>query len=125
MSEPDDPVIGVARAVRARLDRLLPPEQAQAARGELDAVLGRADRGEPAGPDLLAVLRRREATRAAALALLRGERAGAYQPLLGAPMNAGARYVCPRIGCPEVADRLDDSEPEPRCPVHRVKMLRD
>jgi hypothetical protein len=123
MSEPD-PVVEAARAVRSGLDRLLPPDQAAAAGGELDAVLQRADRGEAVGTDLLTVLRRREATRAAALSLLRGERAGAYKPLLGAALDIGGRYVCPRIGCSEVADRLDDSEPEPRCPVHSVKMLR-
>ncbi|GAA2706529.1 hypothetical protein [Actinoplanes palleronii] len=123
MSEPD-PVADAARAVRSQLDRLLPADQAAAAATELDAVLRRTDRGEATGPDLLAVLRRREPTRVAALSLLRGERAAAYRPLLGAALDVGGRYVCPRISCPETGDRLDDSEPVPRCPVHGVTMLR-
>ena len=31
---------------------------------------------------------------------------------------------CPVGGCEEKGDRLDDSEPEPRCPVHSVRMQR-
>lgn len=117
-----DVVLTTAREIRGQLRRLLPPEEAPLAEAEMDAILRRADAGEDVTEGLLAVLRRREATRQAALTAVRGERG--YQPLLGAAVGVGARYVCPVADCDKVGDRLDDSEPEPRCPVHGVRMQR-
>ena len=123
MWEPDL-VLATARAVRADLGRLLLPDEAQAADAELSMLLERADAGEDVTDRLLEALRRRDATRNAAFSRLRGERAGSYQALLGSTFHRGASYVCPISGCKETDDRLDDSEPEPRCAVHGVTMQR-
>jgi hypothetical protein len=124
MWEPDD-VVATARAVRAQLGHLLPPVEARTVDAELGMLLSRADAGEDVTDDLLEALRGHEATREAAFALLRGERvAGGYAPLLGVTFRTGGRYVCPVSGCRETGDRLDDSEPEPRCPIHDVNMQR-
>lgn len=122
MLEPEA-VLAVARTLRARLDELLPERDAAQAGGELDALLERAARGEDVTTELLGVLRARDATRAETFRLLRGERVG-YQSLLGVPTDAGGRYACPVARCPERGDRLDDSEPVPRCPAHGVQMQR-
>lgn len=118
-------VVATARAVRPRLAQLLSRSEARAADRELGRLLARADAGEDVTAELLDVLRRRDETRDAAFAFLRSERSGAgYQALLGVATRAGARYTCPVSGCGHTADRLDDSEPEPRCPVHSVRMQR-
>jgi hypothetical protein len=120
-----DEILAAARTVRAELKSLLPRAEARAARAELGALLARADAGEDVTTALIEALSRREATREAALGLLRGERADtAYQPLLGVAFQPGARYACPVGDCKETGDRLDDSEPEPRCPIHDVTMQR-
>jgi hypothetical protein len=124
MWEPDV-VLAVARAVRADLKRLLPRREARAADAELGALLARAATGEDVTAALIEALSRRDATRDAADGLLRGERSAAgYQPLISPVFQPGARYACPDVSCKETSDRLDDSEPEPRCPEHHVAMHR-
>lgn len=123
MSQPDV-VLATARAIRTQLARMLPAAEALAADAELGRLLDRADAGQDVTDELLEALRRREVTRDAAFGLLRGERGSGYLPLLGAALHVGARYVCPVSSCNETGDRLDDSEPEPRCPVHGVTMER-
>lgn len=117
-------VLATARAIQADVSRLLPAGEARDAERELTALLARADAGEEVVDELLACLRARAGTRDAAFTLLRGERVGSYRSLLGAPLGAGGRYACPVSGCEEKGDRLDDSEPEPRCPDHSVRMQR-
>lgn len=124
MWEPDD-ILAVARAVRADLKSLLPRREARAADAELGALLARAATGEDVTTALIEAMSRRDATREAAFGLLRGERgATGYQPLLGVAFQPGARYACPVVDCKQTGDRLDDSEPEPRCRVHLVAMHR-
>jgi hypothetical protein len=126
MWEPDD-ILAVAREVRAGLKRLLPRREARAADAELGALLARAATGEDVTTALIEAMSRRDATREAAFGLLRGERGatiGGYQSTLGVPLNRGARYACPRVGCKKTGDRLDDSEPEPRCEDHDIAMHR-
>lgn len=123
MSQRDD-VLAVARAIRTDLRSLLPRREARAAEAELGALLARDARGEDVTAALLEALSRRDATREAAFRILGGERGAGYQALLGVTFQPGALYACPVIDCKETADRLDDSDPEPRCPEHRVAMHR-
>jgi hypothetical protein len=121
MLEPEA-VLAVVRELRPRLELMLPEREAAQAGAQLDALLERADGGDDVTAELLDVLRARDATRDETFRLLRGERG--YQPQLGVPADMGGRYACPVARCPERGDRLDDSEPIPRCPTHAVLMQR-
>jgi hypothetical protein len=117
-------VVAAARTVRKRLRDLLPAQEAQVVELELGALLARSDAGEDVTSALLEALRSNERIRNATFSLLRGDRSGNYQALLGVPLRAGGRYACPASGCLETGDRLDDAEPEPRCPIHGIRMQR-
>jgi hypothetical protein len=120
-----DVVVAAVRAVRGDLVQLLPRREARIAAAELDAHLARAQVGEDVTAELLHTVRRWAPVRDAVFMQLRSERGpGDYQALLGVTFDAGARFACPVAGCAEVGDRLDDSEPEPRCPTHRIRMQR-
>lgn len=105
-------------AARRMLPDLEPP-----LRGEIEALLARAEQGEETHLTILERLAADEARRSRLRELLREQELRLYEPSPGLPgVPVSVQYVCPVEGC-EFAWRLQQKgEKLPRCPYHNADL---
>lgn len=106
-------------AARRMLPDLEPP-----LRGEIEALLARAEQGEETHLEILERLAADEARRSRLRELLRSQELRLYEPISGLPgVPASVQYVCPVEGCDFAWWPQQKGEKLPRCPFHNADLI--
>ncbi len=106
--------------------RRMLPELAHPLRGEIEALLARAEQGEDTHLEILERLTAEEAYRQRLRDLLKASREVplGFEPLPGEPcVPASVRYICPVEGCGFTWQLQQKGERPPRCPRHHVELV--